>query len=98
MVAYDAGTRDLGMLKYAGRDAARLRSHYDTASIDILSSALGAALSELDLARGRTLTKREKADLSRRLSRRLIEAFETGERNPATLKRSSLALVEPPAS
>ena len=98
MAAYDAGTRDLRTLMYAGRDAAMLRSRYDAASIDILSSALGAALSDLDAARGRSLTKRAKADLRRTLTRRLIEVFETGERNPAALRDACLASVEPRAT
>lgn len=96
MAAYDAGTRDLRMLKYAGRDAAMLRAHYDAASIAILASALGAALPDFDAAHGRALTHREKTSLRRMLSRRLIEAFEAGERDPEALKRAGLAAVEPP--
>jgi hypothetical protein len=66
-------------------------------SIRILSSALSAAISEFDHAPASTWTKREKADLSRQLTRNLLEAFDAGERDPEALKRAGLAGIERPS-
>lgn len=74
-----------------------LCSPYSAASIRILASALGAAISEFDVSPVSTGPTREKAVLRRQLTQSLIEAFATGERDPAALKRAGLAGIEPPA-
>ena len=70
------------------------RSVHNTTSIRILSSALNAAFSELDGSRGPARTNHDKADLSRKLTRGLFEAFAAGERDPEALKHAGLAAIE----
>ena len=74
------------------------RSLHNATSIRILAAALGAAFSEFDGSRGSARTNHEKADLSRKLTRTLLEALEAGERDPEALKRAALAAIEYPSA
>jgi hypothetical protein len=72
-------------------------SPHSAASIRILSAALSGAFSEFDESRRSARPNREKAELRRKLTQSLLEAFEAGERDPEALKRAGLAAIECPS-
>jgi hypothetical protein len=65
-------------------------SAYDADDIRLLSAALAEALKWLERSIGHLLTEAETANISPRLARNLMNAFDGGERDPAALRDAAL--------
>jgi hypothetical protein len=62
-------------------------SAYDSADLCLLSAALSEALALVRKSAGGPLTETETSDFSERLASNLFRVFDSGERDPAALKR-----------
>jgi hypothetical protein len=65
-------------------------SAYNSDDLRLLSAALSDALGIVRKSAGGPLTETETSDFSKRLADNLFKAFDSGERNPAGLKRAAL--------
>jgi hypothetical protein len=65
-------------------------SAYDSDDLHVLSTALSDALEDVRRSAGGLLTEAETSDFSKRLADSLLKVFDSGERDPATLKRAAL--------
>lgn len=69
---------------------------YDREGIRVLADALNNALLELEARAQRRLADSERADFAERITRRLLDAFDMGERSADGLKRVAAAAIEQP--
>jgi hypothetical protein len=65
-------------------------SAYDSDDLCLLSAALSEALGLVRKSAGGPLTETETSDFSERLAANLFRVFDSGERDPAALKRAAL--------
>ena len=63
---------------------------YDSDDLRLLSAALSDALELVQKSAGGPLTETETSDFSERLAANLFRVFDSGERDPAALKRAAL--------
>jgi hypothetical protein len=61
-------------------------SAYDADDIRLLSAALAEAMKWLERSTGHSLTEAETANISPRLARNLMKAFDARERDPDALR------------
>jgi hypothetical protein len=67
---------------------------YDCESIRVTSEALTGALLALEGKMRRRLEEAEKAEFSARITRNLLEAYDSGERSSETLNRIALSAMK----
>ena len=65
-------------------------SSYDSSGLRALSNAYDDALGYARLALPRKLSEQEETTLSGRLTRNLMDAYDSGERDPGKLRRAAL--------
>jgi hypothetical protein len=65
-------------------------SAYDSDDLHLLSAALSDALEDVRKSAGGLLTEAETSEFSKRLAASLMNVFDSGEREPAALKRAAL--------
>lgn len=68
---------------------------YDREGIRILADALNDALLDIEAKAQRRLTENEKADFAERITQRLLDAFDMGERTAEGLRRVAATAIEP---
>ena len=69
---------------------------YDREGIRVLADALNNALLDLEARAQRRLAESERADFAERITRRLLDAFDMGERTADGFKRVATAAIEHP--
>ncbi len=65
-------------------------SAYDSDALRVLTPALSEALEILNKSAARNLTGAKKAHFRNSVARNLMDAYDSGERDPAALSRAAL--------